>query len=468
MKSLQNIYESHYGCKPAEICRLSGGGSAREYYRLSSEAGAAVGVIGPDVRENRTFVSLARAFAEAGGAVPGVYGISADGKAYLQQDLGDTSLFSLLGQSEGVGLVEQVMTALPGMQLAGGISGDMLYPVKEMTRVHLMRDLQYFKYSFLKAVGVEPDEDALDRDFNELAVDFERTPATLCGIILRDCQSRNVMVADGRPWFIDFQSARRGPLMYDVASFLWQARAGFTSAFRERMAEVYISTLAEVRDIDAEEARASLRLMVWLRTMQVLGAYGLRGLTQRKAHFLQSIPAVMVNVMELLDSTEYETLTELRRCLGEALAVLTPRMIEGKDGRLRVSIFSFSYKKGYPDDFTGNGGGFMFDCRAMHNPGRYDEYKSLTGLDRPVIDFLEERGDVQRFLRGVMSLTEPAVARYVQRGFSDLQVGFGCTGGRHRSVYCAEHLAVMLRECFSPEDVEIVVTHREQKITHNV
>lgn len=468
MQQLQSLYAAHFGGQPEAVLPLTGSGSARRYFRLSSEAGSAVGVIGSDVRENETFINLSKSFREAGCHVPEIFGVSPSKGVYLQEDLGDCQLFSLLGSEAGEEVTVRTMRALVGMQLAPGIGEEMLYPVRRMEGRHVMYDLHYFKYCFLKAVGVEPDEDALEADFRVLAQMVEETPAELTGLVLRDCQSRNIMVKGGEPWFIDYQSARRGPVMYDVASFLWQARAKFSPEFRRRMADIYMEELEKHRKVSREEMERSLQLMVWIRTLQVLGAYGLRGLTQRKAHFVESIPAALDNVAELLASPLFGELAELRRCLGKVLSMERLRATAAKDKLLTVSVFSFSYKQGYPEDLSGNGGGFMFDCRAMHNPGRYEQYKPLTGRDLPVIEFLEERGEVQQFLQGAFGLVAPAVSRYVQRGFSSLQIGFGCTGGRHRSVYCAEHLARMLRERFGAEQVRILLIHREQNIREEI
>ncbi len=463
MERLHNLYKKYSGHDVEEMQPISGSGSARRYFRLSGKAGSVIGVIGTDRRENEAFVNLSRAFRSCDCNVPEVYVVSDDGMAYLQQDLGDMSLFSMLSSPEAEEYVEAVMRTLPDMQLASGITEEMLYPVTDMTFCHVMNDLNYFKYCFLKAAGVEADEDALEQDFESLARAVADTPPELMGLSLRDCQSRNVMIHDGSPWFIDFQSARRAPLFYDVASFLWQARAGFSASFRQRMVKTYMEALGRHRCVTEAAMEESLRTMLWIRTLQVLGAYGLRGLTQRKAHFVESIPGALDNVRELLASGAFPAFKELRRCL-EAVASMERFRRRADDGRLLVSVFSFSYKQGYPEDLTGNGGGFMFDCRAMHNPGRYERYRHLTGRDVPVMEFLEERGEVQKFLSNVLALTEPAVARYLSRGFSNLQIGFGCTGGQHRSVYCAEHMARMLREIFPEDEVAIHLCHREQNI----
>jgi len=464
---LTDLYKTRFGVPALDVTPLSSSGSARKYYRVRGEAGHVIGTIGPDVRENETFSLLSGKFLENGCNVPEVYIMSDDHLAYLQQDLGDRSLFSLLGTEETERYVMDVMMALPQMQLASGIKDSMLYPVTRMTAQHVMADLNYFKYCFLKAVGIEADEDKLERDFRRLSDFVADTPEYLCGLLLRDCQSRNVMICNDIPYFIDFQSARRGPLLYDVASMLWQARAGFSREFRNKMACIYMDRITELRGVRTTEMEESLQAMVWIRTLQVLGAYGLRGLTQGKPHFVQSIPGALENAAELLASPLFDDLTELRRVLAEAVAMERFKRIK-QDDRLTVTVFSFSYRHGYPMDMSGNGGGFMFDCRYMHNPGRYDSYKPLTGMDKPVIEFLEERGEVQAFLKSAFSLLSPAVTKYLQRGFSNLQVGFGCTGGRHRSVYCAENMAAMLRKNFSPADVLIRLVHREHNIIREI
>lgn len=464
MEELFTLYNKYYGQNPERVEAITGSGSARQYYRLQGASGSAIGVIGPDRRENETFIYLSKCLAEAGCKVPVVYEVSDDGGTYIQCDLGDTALFSLLKTDEASALVASVMEQLPRLQLAGNIEQDRLYPVREMRREHVMRDLNYFKYCFLRAVGIEPDEDALDADFEALTAAVLDVPEGLKGWVLRDCQSRNVMIKDGEPWFIDYQAMRRGPLMYDVASFLWQAKAGFSPEFRQEMAECYMNALP-ANDVSRKQMWRSLNACVWIRTLQVMGAYGLRGLTERKAHFIESIFGALNNVRELLGSDDFSELKELRRCMA-ALLDLPRFKREPADGRLRVTVYSFSYKKGsYPDDFSGNGGGFMFDCRGLHNPGRYDEYKQLTGRDRPVIEFLERYDEVAEFIKNAEALVFPSIERYVSRGFDSLQIGFGCTGGRHRSVYCAERVAHDIRKHFAADKVDVRLIHRQRNIS---
>lgn len=458
MKRLEKLFHLRYGVWPDAIIPMNGGGSSRRYFWVCRQDLRVVGVIGTDRRENDTFIYMARALGEAGEAVPEIYGVSDDGMAYIQEPLGKTSLYDILHTPRGDEMVGKALTRLPYFQTCPQVDYDRLYPVRDMGEREIMWDLNYFKYCFLKPAGAHINEALLEEDFRRLARDAAQCRPL--GLMYRDFQSRNIMIQD-EPWWIDFQSARHGPLLYDLASFLWQARAKFTPEERREYAEVYFKKASELTGTTVEELRAGLPLMVLLRMLQVLGAYGLRGLTERKTEFMTSIPGALVNIRELKKDGLLDRYPELKRVIDEVSTMERFRPKENTEG-LTVTVYSFSYKKGYPEDLSGNGGGFMFDCRAMHNPGRYDQYKQLTGLDKPVIDFLEERGEVQPFLEKVRGLVGPAVERYLQRGFTSLQVGFGCTGGRHRSVYCAQHLAEDIAREYPAAHVRVI--HREQGI----
>lgn len=465
MDSLKELYHNHFGSECASVSPIVGSASDRRYFRLCGPAGSAIGVLGTDRRENETFTYIDSLMRERGIDAPRIYGVSPDGMAYLQQDLGDVSLLNLLHTPQGDALVRRVMETLPDIQFGLHIDDSRLYPVRQMGLREAMWDLNYFKYCFLKVTGLTFDEEALENDFRSLAEELWKENG-LMAYIYRDCQSRNVMVNDGRIWWIDFQSMRRGPVLYDVASFLWQARAGFSGAEREAFADVYHASLQRYVRCGRDEFHRMLRRMALMRTLQVLGAYGLRGLTEHKARFVQTIPAALANAVSLCTEDTARAFPELTRILREAASLERFRP-SPSDGKLYVSVFSFSYKKGYPEDLSGNGGGFMFDCRAMHNPGRYDEYKPLTGRDIPVIEFLENRGEVQPFLEAARTLCDPAVDRYIKRGFTSLQIGFGCTGGRHRSVYCAEKMGQHLAGKFGDKAI-ITLIHREQGITETL
>lgn len=465
---LRTLFETCTGEKLEQIQELPSSGSNRRYFRLHGASQSLMGVIGNNLEENRAFIYLARHFREKGLPVPEVVAVSEDQMTYLQEDLGSTGLFDLVSQGrenrayseEETQLLCQTLEVLPRLQFAGAEGLDWqqcLYSAFDARMVDF--DLNYFKYCFLKATGLEFNEERLQEDFERLKADLLIEDSNT--FMHRDFQARNIMVKDGKPWIIDFQGGRRGPIYYDVASFVWQARSRFPEATRQRLLEAYLKALQPYQKIDPEHFYSRLRLFVLFRTLQVLGAYGFRGLFERKAQFIASIPPAMDNLRGLLKKpfTDYPYLNSLLEQI-TALPQFQEKVPEQAD-KLLVHIYSFSLKKGVPEDPTGNGGGYVFDCRAIHNPGKYERYRNSTGMDADVIQFLEEDGEVTTFLESVYKLVDAHVQRFQERGFTHLQVSFGCTGGQHRSVYCAEHLATHLAARF---DVKIVVTHRERKI----
>ncbi len=326
-----------------------------------------------------------------------------------------------------------------------------------------MWDLNYFKYCFLKATGLDFLEDKLEDDFQRMADVLLRSNSAT--FMYRDFQSRNVMIKDGEPWFIDFQGGRKGPFYYDVASFLWQAKANFPDSLRQEMLKEYISALRKYKPVDEGYFFSQLRHFVLFRTLQVLGAYGFRGYFEKKPHFMQSVPYAIANLRTLL-KTPYVEYPYLNQVLNNLVNM--SQYTDGLSKRsLTVKVMSFAYKKGIPDDASGNGGGFVFDCRAVNNPGKYDRFKPFTGLDESVIKFLEDDGEIFSFLEHCEALVDATVKRYVERGFTNLMVCFGCTGGQHRSVYSAQHMAEHINEKFN---VKVELVHREQNIeqTFNV
>lgn len=466
-KSLLKLYESHFGHQADSIDELPSSGSNRRYFRLNGPSGHVIGVVGTNVLENRAFLEFDRHFASKGLPVPTVLAVAPDGMSYLQTDLGDTLLFNSIEKGrltrvfspEERELLVKTIRRLPDFQFAGadGLNFNLCYPAAEFDRRSIMWDLNYFKYCFLKATGIDFEEDALEDDFNNLADVLLRSDSST--FMYRDFQSRNVMIKDGEPWFIDFQGGRHGPYYYDVASFLWQAKANFSDEMRHELILEYIDSMSRYRDVDTAHFLECLRHFVLFRTLQVLGAYGFRGYFEKKPHFMQSVPYAIANLRALLRKPfeEYPYLTDLL----ERLVNMKQFTDELQKRQLTVRVLSFAYKKGIPNDPTGNGGGFVFDCRAVNNPGKYDRYKPFTGLDRQVIDFLETDGEVLTFLDHCYALVDASVARYIQRGFTNLSVAFGCTGGRHRSVYCAQHMAEHISKKFN---VKVELLHREQDI----
>lgn len=494
---LLSLYTSFTGAFPKTIEPITGSGSNRQYVRFTSAEGQSlIGVVGTSLEENHAFITLARHFAEKGLPVPQVLAVSEDERCYLQTDLGSRSLFEALRNGREAGgqydeterkLLRRTIAELPRLQILGaqGLDFSICYPQPEMDETNVMFDLNYFKYCFLKAIGIDFHELRLELDFRALAKDLLKDESLNTSFLYRDFQARNVMLdAAGNPYFIDFQGGRKGPVYYDLASFLWQASARYPKALREELIGVYCDslqkTLASLGESTFHFQRSTFNLFLLFRLLQVLGAYGFRGYFERKQHFLDSIPPALENLRDLLADENNCPYPELRKVL-EALSprsqqennLTSPQpnvpaspSMTGEDsakrgGSLTVRIFSFSYKRGIPEDTSGNGGGYVFDCRSTHNPGRYEPYKQITGLDAPVIKFLEDDGEILTFLDSVYRLADAHVERYLQRGFTDLMFSFGCTGGQHRSVYCAQHLAEHLHQKYG---ICIDLTHREQGI----
>ena len=467
---LYKLYQTCTGKEPENITALPASGSHRHYFRLTGLS-SLIGVQGESADENRAFLYLARHFREKGLPVPQVIGSTADHMYYLQEDLGKESLFDAIGHGRTQGefsaeeqaLLHRTFALLPDFQWKGaeGLDFSQCYPQAAFNERCILWDLNYFKYCFLKACGVDFQEDRLEDDFQRMT-QVLLADADENTFMYRDFQSRNIMIRNGQPWFIDFQGGRRGPVYYDVASFLWQAKANYPENLRNALLQTYLTSLRRYRPVDEQAFLQRLRHFVLFRTLQVLGAYGFRGYFERKAHFLQSIPFAIGNLEQLLRTPlpEYPYLNEILSALVEkqrsqqSLQPATPPY-----SGLTVDITSFSYRKGIPEDLSGNGGGFVFDCRAIHNPGRYEAYKALTGMDEPVIRFLEEDGEILTFLQHVYALADASVSRYLKRGFTHLCISFGCTGGQHRSVYAAQRLAEHLHQTFG---VRIILTHREQ------
>lgn len=466
---MEQLYKTYYGTAPEITTPLAGSASNRRYFRLSSEAGTCICAVGTDRNENEAFIAISRHFKAKGIAVPEVFAVSGDGMTYIQEDLGDDILFDRWQKAHKSGedlaeverLLCHTMKLLPEIQFDGakGLDFSICYPQPSFDRRMIMFDLNYFKYCFLKATGLEFNEVRLQDDFERFADDLLEDDMDT--FMYRDFNARNVIVRDGLPYFIDFQGGRRGPIYYDVASFVWQARAAYPDELKERMVESYLEGLAPYMTLSREAFDRRLKLFILFRLLQVLGAYGFRGWTEHKANFITSIPAAMESLRELISEglADYPYLMDTLSRMADL-----PRFTaeNADDGKLEVKVYSFSFKKGIPYDPTGNGGGYVFDCRSIHNPGRYEPYKKLTGRDEPVIRFLEEDGEIIGFLDHVYGMTDPHVETYMRRGFTSLMISFGCTGGQHRSVYCAEHLAHHLASRYP--DIRVRLIHREQGV----
>lgn len=476
LEKLKNLYSRWAGKAPVSCERLPGAGSGRKYFRLAGENGvSAIGTVGESADENRVFIAMASHLRAKGLRVPEIYAVSEDFSVYLQEDLGDMSLFGFLSHgrtsgkygAEETGLLENSIRRLPAIAVKGAegfdFAMDCLYPA--FGRRTVFYDLNYFKYCFLKLKNMVFDENRLEDDFEALAGQLLAADGKY--FMYRDFQARNVMLKDGCPYFIDFQGARPGPLEYDVASFVWQSKAGYGEELRKSLVDAYIEELGKLIPADRMVFIARLRVFVFFRMLQVLGAYGYRGLYERKPHFMTSIPYALDNIESLFSETFLGHDTgELRKIPGGDLEGAVPYLrgllhsLWHSGALLEVEIYSFSYKKGIPEDGSGNGGGYVFDCRGILNPGRFEEYAALDGRDGAVARFIEEKTEMPVFLENVFNIVDMHVETFISRGFCHLFVAFGCTGGRHRSVYCAERLAAHLAGKYG---VRIRLVHREME-----
>jgi aminoglycoside/choline kinase family phosphotransferase len=469
MDALKRLFEQHYHSPPERVQPLQGqlGGSGRVIVRLAGSGHTAVGIIGPVREENLAFLEFSRHFRRHGLTVPEIYAEDLGHGAYLEEDLGDTTLFEFLSANrhgdaiapEVVAAYRKVVAELPRFQVVAGrdLNYKVCYPRSSFDRQSIAWDLNYFKYYFLRLAGIPFNEQALELDFSRLTKLLLAAPHDY--FLYRDFQSRNVMLRSGQPWFLDYQGGRKGALHYDIASLLYDGKADLPPALRQQLLDHYLDALSGYIDLDRSAFMEHYYAYVYVRILQALGAYGFRGFYERKAHFLQSVPYALKNLRwlaenarlpialpALLDSLEAMQASEKLRNLSAPVAGLT------------VRIFSFSFHHGLPSDEAGNGGGFVFDARGLPNPGREARFRQLSGKDEAVIEYLDRQESVHQFLSHAASLVDASVASYQSRGFANLMVSFGCTGGQHRSVYLAEQLAEHLR---ATKGLEVQIRHTQ-------
>jgi aminoglycoside/choline kinase family phosphotransferase len=469
-ESILRLFERTFGSPPEFIERVAADGSRREYHRLHGGPRVSViGAFGPDLEENRAFLSFTRTFRELGLPVPELYAVDESEGIWLLEDLGGLTLFSALSAarredpasvpSSVLFSYKLALEALVRFQIEGGraIDFSVAHPWGAFDERSMRWDLNYFKYQFLRLSGIAVHEGRLEADFDRLVAFLLEADRT--HFLYRDFQSRNILLRDGDPWFVDYQGGRRGALQYDLASLLYDGRAALPGNVREALFDHYLSALADVVPVERELFEAHFRGYVLVRIMQALGAYGQRGLFERKPLFLESIPYAGRNLALLIDAGLPVRLPELESAFRQ-IAERWPLPASQDPGRgLTVQISSFSYRAGLPREGGPHGGGFVFDCRSLPNPGRSPDYAELTGLDPAVASFLEACPEVEAFWTRISPLVEAHVENYRRRGFTDLAVAFGCTGGQHRSVYFAERLSRHLTGRFP--DLSARVTHQE-------
>jgi aminoglycoside/choline kinase family phosphotransferase len=472
-ENIKSFFERFSSEKIISIEKLPKSGGDRIYFRIVTEAKSYIAAYNQNVRESATFLYFTDHFSKINAPVPEIYFISDDATMYAVQDFGPTSLLNELeqfGEKDYVyDLFKKSLKALAELQINGIKNLDDSYCLtsKEFGKQAIMSDLLYFKYYFLDTLKVPYDKEKLIEDFEALSNYLERVEHKY--FMFRDFQSRNICVQNNEVHFIDYQGGMKGALQYDVASLLWQARANLSDDWKNSLLEYYMDCVSEIlqKPIDRIRFVSQYNGYVLIRMMQVLGAYGFRGLFERKAQFLTSIPLALSNLKWFSENKKMGiSLPEYERVISmivteEIVNLFKP--VQANDSTpLVVTINSFSYlKRGYPEEKSKNGGGFVFDCRGMLNPGRFEEYKMLTGRDKPVIDFLEQRTPMPQFLNDVYNIVDISVEDYIKRNFDSLAISFGCTGGQHRSVYAADSLAFYLRNKFK---VKIELNHLEQNI----
>jgi aminoglycoside/choline kinase family phosphotransferase len=468
--ALAALFESWAGVPPDLILPLAPSGSDRIYYRLQKNDKVAIGTYSPHEKESLAFLHFSKHFHERNLPVPAIYAENLAAKVYLQEDLGSTTLYSFLLQNQQqfpehlMQLYKKVVEKLAHLQISGAkdLKYTYCFPKESFDRESMFWDFNYFKYHFLLPSSVGFDEVALEKDFHRLA-DF-LLEADNEYFMFRDFQSRNILIRNGNPYFIDYQGGRKGALQYDLASLLYQAKANIPVDIKESLINHYLDTASKLTSIDRTSFLSFFYGYVLMRNIQVLGAYGFRGIYERKAHFLLSIPYGLKNIQWLLEESKIPlSLPELTRCLQNIIDSQKYNPFDksmGENSLLKVYINSFSYhKRAIPVESSGNGGGFVFDCRFLHNPGRYEPYKKLSGKDESVINFLKHFSEMDSFLNNTYSIVDAAVENYLERSFTHLEINFGCTGGQHRSVYAADQMAAHLKEKYG---LHIILNHLEQ------
>ena len=469
MDVLKRLFEKHFHATAEQVQPLQGqlGGSGRAILRLAGGGLSAVGVVYSVREENIAFLEFSRHFRRHGLPVPEIYAEDLSQGAYLEEDLGDTTLYEFLGLNRSgeaiapaaVEAYRKVVAVLPRFQVEAGrdLNYKVCYPRASFDRQSIAWDLNYFKYYFLRLAGIPFNEQALENDFSRLTKFL--LSASHDYFLYRDFQSRNVMWRDGQPYFLDYQGGRKGALHYDIASLLFDGKADLPPELRQELLDHYLDCLGSYIDLKRQSFMEHYYAYVYVRILQALGAYGFRGFYERKPHFLQSVPYALKNLRWLAQNVH---LPIALPALMDSLRAMTEseklqRVASSADG-LKVRVFSFSFHREMPADETGNGGGFVFDARSLPNPGREERFRSLTGRDAAVVDYLNQQEGIHEYLAGVKSLVDASVSQYRSRGFKNLMVSFGCTGGQHRSVYLAEQLAKHLR---GMNGVEVAIRHIE-------
>jgi RNase adapter protein RapZ len=458
--TIAQLYKKWNGQQATSLDVLPQSGSERRYFRLRGSNGSVIGTYGANIKENETFIYFSNHFIRKDLPVANILSVNDEVSAYLQEDFGDVSLLNMLeadGYTERVySLFKKSLEELASLQVRGdgGLNYNFCLTNIEFGKQAIMADLLYFKYYFLDALRRPYDKQKLIDDFEALSTYLTHTEYKY--FMFRDFQSRNILINNNDSLhFIDYQGGMKGAPQYDVASMLWQARANLPDEWKESLLTDYINAFENliIGPVDRSIFRSQYNGYALIRLLQVLGAYGFRGLFERKAQFLTSIPLALKNLKWFVENQSLGiAVPEFRKvlsiCVGDDVIEQFTPLQANEQTPLVVKICSFSYRQGVPQDDTGNGGGFVFDCRGVLNPGRVEEFKTMHGRDKSVMDYIEQQTRMTEFLNSVFDIVDITVEDYIKRGFQSLMVSFGCTGGQHRSVYAADALARHLRNKF--------------------
>ena len=467
-KRLRELYVERFKVEPEGISGLPISGSNRKYFRLTGGGKTVIGTYNADLAENRAFYYLASHLKKNGVNVPEVIIKDEENGIYLQEDLGVTTLYDFIKEKNDLGEVglfnvyKEVVDQMPLIQFESARNMDfsICYPRHEFDYQSVQWDLNYFKYCFLKLAYIPFHEQKLESEFQKLISFVIKAPSDF--FLYRDFQSRNIMIQGDNVYFVDFQGGRKGALQYDLASLLYESKVGLTQEFRQKVLDYYLKVFSAYEFFNADNFLKYYHSFALIRILQAFGAYGYRGIFEKKAFFVHSIAKGLENLNYIVSQSDIKDKFPYLCSISESMMKLKADYewpVEEKG--LTVTINSFSYRKPLPDDWSGNGGGHVFDCRSLPNPGRYEQYRSSTGIDRDVIDFMEKEKEVEEFKLNTQKIVAASVRKYLEDGFTHLSVSFGCTGGQHRSVYAAQNLFEYLRMNF---DVNLRLIHREQNI----
>jgi aminoglycoside/choline kinase family phosphotransferase len=462
---IKNNYKAWRGIEPDSIAELPLSGSNRKYFRIFQDGNKVIGTYNNDKNENTAYFYLQNQLQNSGVNVPAVYFKNESEGIYFQEDLGTTNLYeyvtggSEISKEHLLVVYKKVIEQMPALQYktAQNLDFSRCYPREAFDRQSIQWDLNYFKYNFLKLAGVPFHEQKLEDDFQTFITFLLEAPGDF--FLFRDFQSRNIILKDQQVFFIDFQGGRRGALQYDLASLLYESKIGLTTEIRQELLNYYLNVFSEYSFFKKKHFMQYYPAYALVRLLQAFGAYGYRGIFEKKSFFVKSIAQGVANLKEIFSNEILQQkLPYISSLLPEIDRNIHNYNIPELNEKITVTINSFSYKNGLPDDWSGNGGGYVFDCRSLPNPGRFEQYRNATGRDKEVIDFLKNEPDVEAFLTSARSLLAQTLNKYISRGFNHLSVSFGCTGGQHRSVYCAEQTVKYLKNAFN---VQIHLIHRE-------